>query len=143
MFRSIVCAAATAALISLCAPAGATTANYSFNGTTAGGATVDATAAFTWGSGSLTVVLTDLLQNPTSAGQLVNGVSFNISGASGGMTGIVLAGGGADGGLGNQITNNTVSNNQGLTSVMMNTGNNVNFNNAFIVNITMPSPTGH
>jgi hypothetical protein len=43
------------------------------------------------------------------------------------------------------ITNNNVSNNQGLTSVMMNTGNNVNFNNSFIVNITMPSatPPGH
>lgn len=33
------------------------------------------------------------------------------------------------------IMNNQVSNNQGLTSVMMNTGNNVNFNNSFIVNV--------
>jgi hypothetical protein len=44
------------------------------------------------------------------------------------------------------VTGNTVSNNQGLTSVMVNTGNNVNFNNSFIVNITMPSaapPASH
>jgi len=42
------------------------------------------------------------------------------------------------------INGNTVSSNQGLTSIMMNTGNNVNFNNAFIINITIPSATpGH
>jgi hypothetical protein len=39
------------------------------------------------------------------------------------------------------INGNSVSSNQGLTSVMMNTGNNVNFNNAFIINITIPSAT--
>jgi len=35
------------------------------------------------------------------------------------------------------INGNTVSNNQGLTSVMMNSGNNVNFNNSFSVNVIM------
>jgi hypothetical protein len=47
---------------------------------------------------------------------------------------------GANGQLINgNINNNTVQSNQGLTSVMMNTGNNVNFNNSFLVNIIMPS----
>jgi len=41
------------------------------------------------------------------------------------------------------VTGNSVSLNQGLTSVMVNTGNNVNFNNAFIVNIITPSAVGH
>jgi len=50
---------------------------------------------------------------------------------------------GANGKLVNgDISSNVVQNNQGLTSVMMNTGNNVNFNNSFIVNITIPSAVG-
>ena len=35
------------------------------------------------------------------------------------------------------IAGNTLSNNQGLTSVMMNSGNNVNMNNSFTVNVIM------
>lgn len=35
------------------------------------------------------------------------------------------------------INGNILSNNQGLTSVMMNSGNNVNMNNSFTVNIIM------
>jgi len=35
------------------------------------------------------------------------------------------------------VDNNSVTNNSGLTSVMVNTGNNVNFSNSFIVNIIM------
>lgn len=39
---------------------------------------VDASATFTLGTDSLTLVLTDLLQNPTSAGQTISGISFAI-----------------------------------------------------------------
>ena len=53
-----------------------------FQGTTPDGP-VDATAEFTLGNGTLKIVLTDLLQNPTSDGQLISGISFNVSGASG------------------------------------------------------------
>jgi len=35
------------------------------------------------------------------------------------------------------MSGNTLSNNQGLTSVMMNSGNNVNMNNSFTVNVIM------
>lgn len=44
---------------------------------------VDATADFTLGNGTLKIVLTDLLQNPTSDGQLISGITFTVSGASG------------------------------------------------------------
>jgi len=36
------------------------------------------------------------------------------------------------------IGSNSIANNNGVTSVMMNTGNNVNFNNAMIVNVITP-----
>jgi hypothetical protein len=64
----------------------ATSANavtYSFTGTTAGGATVSAKADVTLGAGTVTIILTDLLQNPTSAGQLVSGFQFNATGVTG------------------------------------------------------------
>jgi hypothetical protein len=44
---------------------------------------VNATAVFTLGNGTLHLVLTDLLQNPTSDGQLISGITFTLSGASG------------------------------------------------------------
>jgi len=37
------------------------------------------------------------------------------------------------------INGNTVANNNGVTSVMMNSGNNVNFNNSMIVNVITPT----
>jgi hypothetical protein len=40
---------------------------------------VNASAKFTTGAGFLTIVLSDLLPNPTSAGQLVSGISFSLS----------------------------------------------------------------
>lgn len=76
-------AAAIAAMLSFSVPAGAVT--YQFTGTPSGSSdgSVDATATFTLGAGTLTIVLTDLLANPTSDGQLVSGVSFTASGAAG------------------------------------------------------------
>jgi PEP-CTERM motif-containing protein len=53
-----------------------------FQGTTPDGP-VDATADFTLGNGTLKIVLTDLLKNPTSDGQLISGISFTVSGALG------------------------------------------------------------
>jgi hypothetical protein len=44
---------------------------------------VSAKADFILGNGSVAVTLTDLLVNPTSAGQLVSGIKFDVSGASG------------------------------------------------------------
>ena len=51
------------------------------DGTTSDG-TVSASAVFTISDGVVTVVLTDLGQNQTSAGQLISGLSFSIAGAS-------------------------------------------------------------
>ena len=36
------------------------------------------------------------------------------------------------------IQNNNIANNNGLTAVLMNTGNNVNFNNSMVVNVIVP-----
>jgi hypothetical protein len=44
---------------------------------------VSAQADFVLGNGSVAVTLTDLLVNPKSAGQLVSGIQFDVSGASG------------------------------------------------------------
>ncbi len=44
---------------------------------------VNAKADFTLGNGTVAVTLTDLLANPKSAGQLVSGIKFDVSGASG------------------------------------------------------------
>ena len=74
-------AAAIAALISFGTPAGAAT--YVFSGNSAHDGPVQAQANFTLNSGSITITLTDLLANPTSAGQLVSGLIFNESGANG------------------------------------------------------------
>jgi hypothetical protein len=65
---------------------------------------------------------------------LVGATSSNTG--SIGNTRINLGGGTLTNGA---VTGNSVSNNQGLTQVMVNTGNNVNFNNSFTVIITMPS----
>lgn len=75
--------ACVAALAVIVAVAGAAQGSiiYSYNGTVPDGP-VSAQATFTPGNGSITVVLTDLLQNPTSDGQLISGVQFNISGAT-------------------------------------------------------------
>lgn len=70
------------ALLMFGVPAGAVTF-----GTPVGSSTVDgpvnATATFTLGTNSLTITLTDLLANPTSDGQLISAISFNVIGALG------------------------------------------------------------
>jgi hypothetical protein len=43
---------------------------------------VDASANITLGNGTVTVTLTDLLQNPTSSGQTLSGIEFTVSGAT-------------------------------------------------------------
>jgi len=75
----------------------------------------------------------------TFNGNMITGQTANASNSVS-NTKINLGGGTLNNG---QIQGNSVSSNQGLTSVMMNTGNNVNFSNAFIVNITLPSALGH
>lgn len=56
--------------------------SYGTTGTVSDGS-VNAQAIFTLGNGTLTVVLTDLLQNPVSDGVTISGFSFSISGATG------------------------------------------------------------
>src|SRR5579871_5605082 len=48
-----------------------------------GGGLVDAEAVITTNSGSITVVLSDLLGNPTDAAQLISDLSLTLSGAPG------------------------------------------------------------
>jgi len=48
-------------------------------GSSVGDGPVDATAIFTTGPGTVTITLQDLLANPTSVGQTVNGVNFKLS----------------------------------------------------------------
>src|ERR1700744_187072 len=78
-------------LLAICTLAGLLTinANASITFQTLGGSmdgsseSVSADAVFTLGNGTLTIVLDNLQENPTSAGQLLSGVSFDISGLSG------------------------------------------------------------
>jgi hypothetical protein len=63
-------------------PANAEPFQFQVQGPTPDGP-VDATAEFTLGNGTLKIVLTDLFQNPTSDGQLISGITFTVSGASG------------------------------------------------------------
>jgi hypothetical protein len=55
---------------------------FTASGDTADGP-VSATVQFTLGSGTVNIVVTSLLANPTSDGQLVSGIDFTISGATG------------------------------------------------------------
>ena len=66
---------------------------FQVQGPTPGGP-VDATADFTLGNGTLKIVLTNLLQNPTSDAQLISGITFTVSGASG--SGVLTSASGLD-----------------------------------------------
>jgi hypothetical protein len=55
---------------------------------------VNSTAVFTLGNGTLQIVLTDLLKNPTSDGQLISGIKFTVRGASG--SGVLTSASGLD-----------------------------------------------
>jgi hypothetical protein len=48
-------------------------------GSSVGDGPVDASATFTTSAGTLTIALQDLLNNPTSVGQTLNGVNFKLS----------------------------------------------------------------
>jgi hypothetical protein len=48
-------------------------------GSSSGGNPVDASATFTFGSGTVQVVITDNEVNPKSDGQTINGISFSLS----------------------------------------------------------------
>src|SRR4051794_115206 len=74
--------AGVVALISFSTSAGAVTYTTTTCPTCVDGP-VSAKADFTLGIGTVAVTLTDLLANPTSAGQLVSGIKFDVSGASG------------------------------------------------------------
>jgi hypothetical protein len=74
---------AVLALVLLLAYGGPANAElFQFQASTPGGP-VDATADFTLGNGTLKIVLTDLLQNPTSDAQLISGITFAVTGALG------------------------------------------------------------
>ena len=51
-----------------------------------GGGVVEAEAFFTLNAGSISLKLANLFQNPTDIAQLLNGISFDVSGASGSGT---------------------------------------------------------
>ena len=53
------------------------------SGSSGGDGPVNAEAFFSISGGTLTVTLDNLLQDPTAAGQLISGIKFNISGATG------------------------------------------------------------
>ena len=55
-------------------------------GSTDNNGPVDASATLTAGNGTVTVTLTDLLQNPTSSGQTLSGIEFSVFGATGSAT---------------------------------------------------------
>jgi hypothetical protein len=53
------------------------------SGSTTSDGSVKAKASFTLENSSITLTLTNLLQNPKADGQLINGIRFDVSGASG------------------------------------------------------------
>ncbi len=71
------------ALLSMGRLAQADMFEYAASGTPDSDGPGDATATVTTGAGSITVTLTDLQQNPRAAGQLISGISFDASGATG------------------------------------------------------------
>lgn len=56
---------------------------YQSSSTTVGGQPVDATAQITISGTTVKVVLTDKYADPASVGSVLNGISFNVSGATG------------------------------------------------------------
>lgn len=71
------------------------------------------------------------LGSVTVRGSLLNLQDVSSKASISGNT--ISAGGGQI--VNGAIRNNQISNNNGVTSVMMNTGNNVNFQNSMIVNV--------
>jgi hypothetical protein len=80
-FSNIISATAAISLSVIASTVHANT--YTFDtavGTDSHGDAVDATAVFSVSSGGLVVTITDSLKNPTSAGSLISGLNFDISG---------------------------------------------------------------
>lgn len=78
---------ATAAALALIAPAIANAAVITYEtpaGSQVGGQDVSASVTFTTSAGGVTVVLSNTIVDPTSVIQNISGVSFTISGATGG-----------------------------------------------------------
>ncbi|HZS82091.1 MAG TPA: hypothetical protein VFA50_04425 [Stellaceae bacterium] len=75
------------------------------------------------------------LGSPVLIGNTANITGINNTATQTGNT-INVKGGGQI--VNGAIQNNSVANNSGVTAVLMNTGNNVNFNNAMVVNILVP-----
>lgn len=75
------------------------------------------------------------LQKSSGQGVTIEGNTFvsNTTSNSGSVDNTFMKGQFSNGAM----SGNTITGNQGLTSVMMNSGNNVNFNNSFTVNIIM------
>lgn len=87
--RILVATAAAATLACLASTASAGVMTYNAIGTTVGtGQTVNASAEFTTGAGTLTIKLYNNLVDPGSVAQLISGLSFSFTGLSAGsMTG--------------------------------------------------------
>lgn len=83
----------------------------------------------------LTPLSESQLQQNSGQGVTIEGNTFvnNATSESGSVDHTFMNGQFTNG----NVNNNTVSGNQGLTSVMVNTGNNVNLNNSFTVNVIM------
>jgi hypothetical protein len=83
-------ALAVVALLGLSSPvARAESFTLTASGTSSGGNTVDATATVTITAGVIQISITDLLVNPTSDGQTINGIQFVLS--SGQTTGTLAS----------------------------------------------------
>jgi hypothetical protein len=80
--RPILCLMAAAIVFTFAArPAEADL--WTVSGKDTAGEAVSAQATFTVSNGSIEIKLTNLLGNPTSDGQLISGLSFSVSGATG------------------------------------------------------------
>jgi hypothetical protein len=75
--------------------------------------------------------------NPSTLGSTVTGNVFNLSipTSTAAISGTSITAGYGSQIVNGAIANNNIANNSGLTAVMMNTGNNVNFQNSMILNI--------
>ncbi|HEU5396193.1 MAG TPA: hypothetical protein VFV81_03435, partial [Verrucomicrobiae bacterium] len=71
------------AFLGLFAPSTYATLSYTADGTTAGGYTVDASANVSISGNTVTVTLTDLLPDPSSVANILNGIMITIDGANG------------------------------------------------------------
>lgn len=80
----VVCSVGALSLLALVSPHTANAQVYiTPAGSTTGGGSVNAEADFTVNNGQVVLTLKNLGQNPTADSQLLNGLTFDISGATG------------------------------------------------------------